>query len=397
MAPLEARAIDARKLGAIAAAVGAAGAVALAIGIAVSPQRALAAYLVAWTSATTLAIGALAMLVIGYAANARWPAAIRRICEACAAALLPLAVLAIPLFVFASDVWPWVDPQTPEIARAVAPKAAYLALPAFAIRTALYFVVFVVVTELLRAWSLRRDRVPEASVMPPGDALDRERTLACAMMIPLGLAVTFAAFDWLMSLQPAWSSTVFGLYLTAGALAGGLALVIVVSWRATRARAVPLTGPHFHAMGRLLLAYSILWTYLAYFQAFLIQIADRPDEVTFFQARTLDGWRTVTLLLVALRIALPFPLLMSRRLKHRPAYLGSVAIVAIAAHCVDMWWLVVPATPGRSPMPSWLDVAAFACVFGLGLAAAAWRARGKPLVAAGDPYLEAALAYRSKT
>ena len=364
--------------------VGLAGAIALAIGLAVDPAAALGAYLAAWTAAITIAVGALAMLLIGYAANARWPAAVRRPCEAIAGAIAPLAVLFVPLVFGASYVWPWVD--HPVAGR----KAAWLSLPFFTARSFVYFAVWIVAAELLRRWSRRRDARPASQAGLDTDALDRERGFACALLIPCGLALTFGAFDWLMSLQPAWKSTVFGLYLTAGALGAGLALVIVVAWRGVRARALPLSGHHFHAMGRLLLAYVILWAYLAYFQAFLIQIADRPDEVTFYIRRTAGNWRTATLALVALRFALPFPALVSRRLKFRPAFVGAIALIVLAGHYVDTCWLV-----GMDL--SWLHVAAPCAVFGLATLAAARRMRGVPLAAEGDPYFQTGLAYQSKT
>jgi len=261
------------------------------------------------------------------------------------------------------------------------------------IRAGIYFAIWIVAGELLVAWSRRRDRQPLPQVGHDADSLDRERAFSCAFVPLAGLALTFAAFDWLMSLQPGWASTVFGLYVTCGALAAGLAAAIVLAWRGVRSGAMPLTGYHFHAMGRLLLAFVVLWAYIAYFQAFLIQIANRPDEVTFYVARTSDGWRVVTLLLVALRFALPFPALVLRRAKHRPAYTGTVAAIVLVGHYIDMWWIVIPMFAG--PIPSWLDAAALCTVFGTPIAAAAWRARRAPLLPIGDPYLQSALTYTS--
>jgi hypothetical protein len=368
-----ARAFDGRSTIAISGAIGGAGAIALAIGVAIEPRRALAAYLAAWIATVTAAVGGLAVLAIGYAANARWPAAIRRLTEAIAAALAPLALLFIPLVVCAGDTWPWVDHPT---------RPGWHTVPAFAARSALYLAIFIVPAELLRRWA-RRERAD----------LDRERAFASAMLPPIGLGLTFAAFDWLMSLQPEWTSAVFGLYVTVGALASGLALVIVLAARGVRTRAMPLTPNHFHALGRLLLAFVVLWAYIAFFQAFLIQIANRPDEVTFYIARMRDGWRAVTSLLITLHFALPFPLLVPRRLKFRPRYVGAIAAMLLVAHYVDVWWLVVPPTAGA--LPSWTDLAAACAVIGLGTCAAAWRARGVALLPAGDPYLVEGLAYRS--
>ena len=356
--------------------VGLAGAVAVAIGIAVDPERTLAAYLVAWTTCVTIAAGALAVMLIGYAANARWPAAIRRISETITLGLLPLAVLAIPLLVFAADVWPWVEPS-PETAA----KRAYLSLAPFGVRTTIYLAILVISAEVFRAWSRRRDRVPSA-------ALDRERRVGSALLPVLGLTLTFAAFDWLMSLQPAWFSSIFGLYVITGALSAGLAMTIVLA----RGR-VPIRPDHFHAMGRLLHAFVILWVYIAFFQAFLIVIANRPDEVTFYIARSTDGWRWITAAVVILQFALPFPLLVPRRLKFRPRFVAGIGVMLLVAHYLDMWWLVLPVH--GAPIPSWTDAAALCAVAGLTTAACAWRARGVPLLPSGDPHLAEGLAYTS--
>jgi len=389
------RELDGRPTMMIAGAFGVAGAIGVAIGIALEPERALAAYLAAWCAVATVAIGGLALLVIGYAANARWPAAVRRLAEAVAGGLLPTAVLAIPLFIGAEWVWPWASPDGRHV-HAVEVKHGYLSLPFFTARTVLYFVAFIVPAELLVRWSRRRDAIPEPPAPLHTDALHRERGLACAVLPIVGLALTFAAFDWLMSLQPAWWSSGFGLYVLTGTLMSGLALVVVLAWRGVALRCIPLTAGHFHAMGRLLHAFVILWAYIAYFQVMLIQIANKPNEAQFYVERSSDGWRFVTALLVVLGFALPFPLLVPRRLKRRAGYLGAIAVMLLVAHYVDMWWLVVPRV-STTPIPSWTDVAALFAIGGLVTAICTWRMRGVPLLPVGDPYLATGLAYETTT
>jgi hypothetical protein len=370
---------DLRPVVAIAGLCGVVGAIGVIIGFVVEPERAFAAYLAAWCMAIVIAVGGLAMLLIGYAANARWPAAVRRMSEVVALGCLPAALLAIPLLVWPEHVWPWVHMH----------KNAYLTLPFFIPRSVVYLAIFAIPAELLWRWSRRRDEVP-------GVVLDRERALSSAMLPVVGLALTFGSFDWLMSLEPDWWSSAFGLYIICAALLAGLAMIVVVSWRGVATRSVPLTGGHFHAMGRLLHAYVILWTYIAYFQAMLIQIANRPDEATFYVARSADGWRVVTVLLLVLTFALPFPLLFPRRLKRRPAYTGGVAIMLLVATYVDMWWLVIPRVC-PSPIPSWTDLASLLAIGGLITCVCAWRMRGAPLLPVGDPYLADGLAYETTT
>ena len=199
------RTLDLRQTIAIAGIIGVLGAVGIAIGMIVDTERAFAAYLAAWTAVGTIAVGGLAMLLIGYAANAKWPATIRRPSEAVALGVTPIALLAIPLLVWPEHVWPWVHASAAD-AHAVEVKRAYLALPFFIPRSVLYLALFVIAAEVLCRWSRRRDATPTP-------ALDRERTFSSAMLPLVGLALTFGAFDWLMSLQPDWWSSGFGLYV----------------------------------------------------------------------------------------------------------------------------------------------------------------------------------------
>ena len=402
------RELDARPTIAIALALGVLGTIGVVLGFVFEPDRALAAYLAAWCAVAITAIGGLVFLMIGYAASSRWPAVVRRLGEAIAGGILPVAILVIPLLVGASHVWPWVDPE-PRYWHAVSVKAGWLSLPFFVVRTIAYLAICVVPAELLRRWSRRRDEHPEPVAASPGsagarstpegsaqyiDALPRERKLSSFMLLAIALVMTLAAFDWLMSLDPDWWSSAFGLYVLTAALVAGLALTIVLAWRGVASGAMPVAPSHFHAMGRLLHAFVILWTYIAYFQAMLIQIANKPSEVEFYVLRNGDGWKFVTTLLVVTTFAVPFPLLLSRRLKRRAGYVAGIAILLLFSQYLDMWWLVVPRV-SPSPVPSWTDLSAILAIGGLVTAAAAWRMRGVPLLPVGDPFLAEGLRYET--
>jgi len=388
------RTLDGRPTIVVAATIAVLGAIGTAIGLAIEPRRGFAAYLAAWCTVAFVAIGGYVVLLIGYAANARWPAAVRRLGEAAAASLPVLALLFVPMLVAMSRVWPWVSPS-PEHAHAVAVKAAYLSPAFFTLRALGYFALLIVPAELLRRWSRRRDAAPEPQAPPGVDRLDRERGLAAAILPVTGLVLTFAAFDWLMSLQPDWWSSAFGFYVITGAMQAGLAATAVLAWLGVATGAMPLAPPHFRAIGRLLHAFTILWAYIAYFQAMLIQIANLPREVTFYIARLGDGWQIITIALAIARFVVPFVLLFSRRLKQRAGYIAGIAFVILFGQYLDMWWLVVPRV-ARAPVPSWTDLCALAAIGGAAVAVAAWRTRGASLLPIGDPYLDAAMAYESK-
>jgi hypothetical protein len=379
------------RAGAVAALLGLA---VTAVAIAVDPKRALLAYLAAYAAVAAAAIGALVLLLVGYVANARWLAPLRRVQEALACVFPLLALLFVPIAVGVDRIYAWADPShvfpVHEL-RHVEAKRAWLSEPAFVIRSFVYLGVFALASEKLRRWSLRRD-----GTTPDRDgerALRRERMFAAAMLPPVGLAVTFGAFDWLMSLQPAWFSSMFGIYYFAGGFGAGIAVLAIV---ASRSPAVPVTPHHFHALGRLLLAFVVFWTYTAYFQGFLIQIANRPVEVTFYLERTRGGWEAVLWAVLIAHFALPFLLLLPRQLKLRPRYVTTVATIVLIGHVLDMLWLVIP-SGGDPASPHVADLAALVGIAGACVAFAAWRQRGVPVVPTGDPFVPSGVRYASPT
>lgn len=396
---------DGRRTLLVAGALGVIGLVLAGIAIAIAPERALLGYLAAYVTVAVTAIGGLILLLIGYVANARWLAPLRRLQEAISIVFPVLAVLFVPIALGLDDLYVWADPPpdlTAHDRHLLHAKSGYLNSTAFVIRSALYLAVFVITAELLRRWSRRRD-----GTVPGLDGeheLRRFRMFAAGMLPAVGLAVTFAAFDWVMSLQPTWFSSMFGVYVFAGGFGAGLAVLAILAWRlhasttapATTPTTAPLTGHHFHALGRLLFAFVVFWAYTSYFQGFLIQIANRPIEVTFYLVRLRGGWDAVLWAQLIAHFALPFLLLLPRRLKHRPRYLVSVAAIVLLGHVLDIYWLVIPSN-GEPLWVHWADVPALVGIAGACVAFAAWRQRGVALVPTGDPFLPAGRRYESPT
>ncbi len=352
------------------------------VAIALDPAAALLAYLAAYATVASIAIGALVLLLIGYATNARWLAALRRVHEAIVLVFPILAVLFVPIALGVRWIYVWADHPVPV-------KQAWLNPAGFIIRSALYLAVFIIAAEVLRTWSRRRD-----GTVPAGDpeaVIRRERVFAAATLPPVALALTFAGIDWLMSLEPLWVSSMFPVYFFAGGFSAAIAVLAIVA--AIVRVPLSLTGHHFHALGRMLFAFVVFWTYTAYFQGFLIQIANRPSEVSFFVARTRDGWGSVLALVVAARFVLPFFLLLPRTLKHRPAYVAMVAAIVLGGHVLDVSWVALPSAAGTV----WLVVAPVVGIAAACVAFATYRASRAPLVASGDPFLPAALRYESPT
>jgi hypothetical protein len=395
-----------RRIATVGLALAGAGFLLCALGLVVDPARTWRAYLTAVSTAVSIAVGALVLQMAGYAAGSRWLSVTRRLTETISASFPILAALFAPVLFGADLLYPWMGapaglaPPEQEILRH---RAGFMNLPGFAARAALYFAVWIAAAELLRRWSRARDRAAQGEDArrpdrdDAGPALGRERALSSALLPLVGLAITFAAFDWIMSLHAVWYSTIFGVYVFAGGFASAIGLVIVLAERARAAHRLDwaLTPNHFHALGRLLFAFTVFWAYCAFFQAMLIQIANRPEEVTFYIDRIAGPWRAVAALLVVGHFALPFLLLLPRAIKFRPRAMAAAGGWLVAMHLVDVGWLILPSGGRGEPPLHWVDAAALAAVLGSAAAFSAWRARGAPLVAARDPLFEAGTAYRS--
>jgi hypothetical protein len=192
-----------------------------------------------------------------------------------------------------------------------------------------------------------------------------------------------------MSLDPTWYSQVYGVYFWAGGFVASIGLLILVAARVTP----PGTRPtHFYALGRLLLAFVVFWTYIAYAQGFIIWIGNKPEEVTWYLRRTSGGWGGVAIVLFVLHFALPFAALLLRFLKYRPALLAAVGGLVVVAHLVDLYWMVMPALH-PTLAPHWLDLAALAGVLGPCVAVSALWLRGHALVPAAAPGFALGVAY----
>lgn len=357
-------------------------------GMATDAERALAAYLVAVLYWLSLALGGLVLLAVGHATRARWFVVVRRLTERIVVALPILALLFLPVLFGVEALYPWSHGEGGGGHELPRHLASYLNIPFFVGRALFYFVAWITVGELLYRWSRRQDR-------GDGIALHRRQLRLGAGSLPLlALTLTFASFDWLMSLEPRWVSTAFGVYVFAGAFVATLALLIVLAARAQRGPlAGKVLGTHFYALGRLLLAFVVFWAYIAYAQFFLIWIADLPEEVTWYAARLGPHWRAASWVLAAGHFLLPFLLLLSKGLKYRPRALAAISVWLLAMHYVDLYWLVMPALYHEGTELRSVDPAAFLLVGLIVLGVSGWRTRQAPALPAGDPELRASLRY----
>ncbi|MFT3917615.1 MAG: hypothetical protein QM704_27070 [Anaeromyxobacteraceae bacterium] len=220
----------------------------------------------------------------------------------------------------------WVSPPAgldPVMEHAIHHKHPYLNTAFFTWRAVGYFAVWIVVAWLLRSWSLEQDRSGD-----PGLTLKQRRLGAGALPL-LALTMTFASFDWMMSLDPRFFSTIFGVYWFAGGFMCAFAVIIIA---AAMTRNDPngfghhLSAEHLHSLGKFLLAFTAFWAYIAFSQFMLIWIANVPEEVPWYVLRINGGWKWVGAFLAIFHFLVPFFLLLSRDRKREPVRLARVAV-----------------------------------------------------------------------
>ena len=212
------------------------------------------------------------------------------------------------------------------------------------------------------------------------------------------VALVLAAFDWLMSLEPVWYSTIFGVYVFAGCAVAHAAVAILLAMALQRAGLLQtsISVEHYHDLGKLLFGWLSFWAYITFVQFFLIWYANIPEELTFFHRRWTDNdgsWKVVSTSLFLLHFLLPFWLLLSRNAKRSPTLLAFGAAVVLALHVVDIYWIVLPNIGALAP--SWLDVTCFLCVGGVYGALVLWSMENHALVPLGDPRLPRSIAFEN--
>ena len=310
------------------------------------------AYLIAFLFALTPCLGGLFFVIIQHLTRAGWSVAVRRPAEALASNLRWIWILFVPFAVLwfmgkANVLWVWADMESLKANNEaeyhiVHAKEAFLNPTFFWIRAAVYFVVWAALASFFLGGSVRQDATGDISLT------ERMQKWSGPAAILFGLTTTFAAFDWIMSLSPAWFSTMFGVYFFCGCATAGFSAMILVTLRLRSLGLLKglVTAEHFQDMGKLLFAFGmVFWAYIGFSQYMLIWYANIPEETGWFLARQLGGWIPVSVALLFGHFVIPFVAVMSKWQKRRGLVLGAAAVWMLAFHYVDLYWLVMPEIP----------------------------------------------------
>ena len=355
-------------------------------------QRLLAAYLVAYLFWLTLALGGLFFVLVQFAARAGWSVAVRRLAEHVAGTLPLFALLFVPLAAGAGTLFPWSDAAVVAADPVLRGKSAYLDGGFFILRGAVYVIAWAA----MGWWFRRRSLAQDASADPRTTRL--LQSVSAPALIVFAVTLTYASFDWIMSLDPHWFSTVFGVYLFAGSAMAIFALVSLLAILLER-RGGPLEGvvtaEHYHDLGKLLFGFVVFWAYIAFSQYMLIWYGNLPEERVWFAERLGNGWLAVSIALALAHFVLPFFYFLPVRTKRHRGLLAAGCLWVLAAHALDLYWLVMPAVHPAGPTLSPLDVLAWLGVGGLFTANLGLLLRRPALVPVGDPRLPESLSFEN--
>jgi hypothetical protein len=354
------------------------------------PGQFFRSYLVAFLYVAGLSVGCLGILMVYNLTGGSWGVAIRRLLEAGAGVLPLVAVLFVPILFGLPRLYSWIGQASVMADEVVRQKRPYLNVPFFMVRAAFYFAAWLTLAFFLRRWSQAQDRTGDPRYA------DLMQKLSGGGIVLLGFTFTFASFDWVMSLDPKWFSTIYGLMLLVeqglGAMAFTLAIAYLLSRRADYARVLKPTV--LNDLGNLLLAFVMLWAYMAFSQLLIIWAGNLPEEIRWYLRRIAGDWKVVATAMAVFYFAVPFLVLLSRLNKRRHRRLAAIAMGILVVRAVDIYFLVAPEFSPEQIAAHWLDVATLAGVGGVWVLAFVRQLGSRPLLAPNDPLLAGVLARR---
>lgn len=356
-------------------------------------EQAFRSWLLGFSIWGGISVGSLGLLLMQYLTGGAWGVIIRRIVEASSRTLVMSAIIFIPLLVGTTYFYQWAHPNL--VPEELKYRAVYLSPISWGLRAVFYFAVWGVMTFLLNNWSKQQDETGDF------DLIRKMSRFSGPGLVIWVLIVSFAAIDWIMSLDQHFYSTIFGLLYVIGWALSALAFtILILAWLSERAPMNHIVGKKiFHDLGKLMLAMVMIWAYFNFSQFLIIWSGNIPEETKWYLARMEGTWGAIGLILIIFHFAFPFLLLLSRDLKRNIKWISLLSIFILIMRVVDTYYLIGPAPMlggGEHAIKfhiSWMDFVAPIAVGGIWL----WWFFGellkRPLIPVNDPYLENAIAH----
>ena len=348
-------------------------------------------YLVGYLFCIGITHGCFALLMIYYLTGGAWGYLIRRPLEAGMRTLPFLAILFLPIAAGVREVYVWARPEEAALEGALQHRHLYLNVPFFWARAAVCFTLWLAVAHFLSRWSRQQDRTDDSA---PARKLV---LLSGPGLVIFGVTIMFASVDWVMSLQPAFHSSIIGPLIVSGELLTGLACVVLIAgWLALRSPLAEVVSPDVLGdLGHLLFTFLIMWAYMEFFQFMLIWIANMQVDVLWYLPRTRGGWYWVVWTIVVLHFAVPFLLLLFRSVTRSARALMRVAALLLVLHLLYLYVLVMPIFPDFGVTDVWMGVLVPVGLGGVWLALFLRNLRSGSVLPLRDPNLEVAIHLRA--
>jgi hypothetical protein len=366
---------------------GAVGAAVSLAGLLVNVRQFLQSYLMAYMLCLGVTLGCLALGMVHQLSGGAWGVVLRRPIGAASRVIPVMTALFLPIAIGMKQLYPWTNAELVAASELLQHKQLYLNIPFFLVRAAVYFVVWNAIAYFLNAWSLEQDRNPDPRIAR------RMQQLSAGGLLGYGLTISFASFDWLMSLDPEWFSTMYGVLIIGGQGLSSMAfLIAMVAWLSRRPPLDRIVLPaHFHDLGNLLLAFVMLWAYFSFSQYLIIWAGNLPLEIGWYQHRVGTSWRAVGASLILFHFAVPFVLLLSRATKREAGAIVKVAALILVVRVIDLFWLIAPEFHEQGVSVSWLDVALPLSLGAIWLGCFFRQLRGRAILPVHDPEFDETL------
>lgn len=372
-------------IGKIALIIGVIGLILSALGYFSDSKQFYFSYLTSFAFWASLGLGGLFFTMLHHISGAKWSTVILRISQAVMSVLPMMIILFIPIMFGIKELYEWSNPEVLADNTILQSKTGYLNVSDFIIRTVFYFTIWGLLSFLINKYSRLQDEGKNTT--------KQLKIVSAPGMFLFALTISFAAFDWLMSLDPMWYSTIFGGYYFGGSFVIILAFLILISnyLKSNGTLENEIGSAHFSDLGKLFFGFIVFWAYLGGAQYFFIWYANIPEETVWFLHRWVGSWKTISLLLILGHFLIPFISLIFFNTKRNRKILVFFAIWIFVFHYVDLYWLIGPAMHHESAQLSWSDLTTFIGIGGVFIALF-WRSfTSKSIVPVNDPNLNASI------
>jgi hypothetical protein len=334
----------------------------------------------------SIVLGSAILIALEHLAGAVWSTPMRRVTEIISSAFPFILILAIPMFLNMHSLFHWTHAETVENDHLLHAKSAYLNIPFFIVRFAVITGIFFIFHRLFTGNSLKQDSTGDQT-------LTKRNVKLSAVFMPLVvIGLSLFSIDWMMSLEPHWYSTIYGIYYVSGTVLAGLGATtfVVVQLNENGYFQPRLNGNHYYSLGALMFAFTNFWAYIAFSQFLLVWYANIPEETFWFVTRWQGGWKYFSIALVVVRFAIPYAGLLSQPSKMNPKRLKIMSLWILFAHLFDLYWLIMP-TYSKTITFSWTEIGFPVLVAGIVVLVFYAKSKKYNLMPVGDPKLKRGL------